>query len=168
MRNRTFTIPLTVWGVEHMTSVKKEKKPNKLRDVISSPEQFFCFLDTLANKRCVEGKKLIPSGGEDSPDNDWRQLNKPSRLTEREREMTQKQTCKHQNLSCCTPPQMRRRETQSLTRCCPSLFACEETRWGSSVSACRKLCRGKRWAFAGRGRGEDVVTSHLKPRDGAC
>lgn len=56
------------------THEKCQKGKKKLKDVISSPEQFFCFLVTLANKRCVEGKN---SGGDDNPDNDWRQLNKP-------------------------------------------------------------------------------------------
>lgn len=148
MRNCTL---MTVWGVGCF--------PN------SKP--FCCFLVTIC-KQIVHGeKKLSPSGGQDNPDNDWQQLNKAPVW---QRRIDTKHANKQQNLSCCMPPQMRQREKRSLTRCCPSKLVCKEKRRESSVTKwVWEIMQRQTVSVAGRGGGrEDVVTSDLKPRDGAC
>lgn len=119
-------------------------------------------------KQIVHGeKKLSPSGGQDNPDNDWQQLNKAPVW---QRRIDTKHANKQQNLSCCMPPQMRQREKRSLTRCCPSKLVCKEKRRESSVTKwVWEIMQRQTVSVAGRGGGgEDVVTSDLKPRDGAC
>ena len=151
------------------------KRKENLRDVISSLNLSAAFWLHPQTVHGEEGKKekLSPSGGEDKPDNDLQQLNKAP-VWQRWIDNTHKhmQTNSRTCPVLCLHKWGRKRE-KSLTHCCSSKLVWKEKRRERGIAAqqneCGKLCRGKQWALAAEEGGEeDVVTSDVKPRDGAC
>lgn len=170
-----------VWLYGFVGCMKNAKKGK--REVISSPKQFICFffcfwLHLQINSAWrVKKKKTAPQEGKTTSTMNSGSSNKPP-VWQWVRDNTHwgRHANKRQNLSCCMPPQMRQKgvggagekKKKSLTGCRPSLFVCREKSWEKQHKWVWEIMQSKTMSVAGGGRGEDVGTSDLKPRDGAC
>lgn len=156
-----------------MKNAKKGK-----REVISSPKQFMCFfffwLHLQTNSAWRVKTQPLRRGRQPRQ---WIAAAQTNHLSDSESETTHTGANMQTNARTCPAVCLHKwgrkgwwggEKKKSLTGCCPSLFVCREKSWEKQHKWVWEIMQSKTMSVAGGGRGEDVGTSDLKPRDGAC
>lgn len=162
----------------HEKRQKGEKRSNLLSKTIHL--LFFCFLLHLQINSAwrVKKKKKQPLRRGRQP-RQWIAAAQTNHLSDSESETTHTGADMQTNARTCPAVCLhkwgrkgwgggRKKKKKSLTGCRPSLFVCREKSWEKQHKWVWEIMQSKTMSVAGGGRGEDVGTSDLKPRDGAC